>query len=52
MNWLGKFRPQIFLSIVVLGLLSIVGIMKGYNEIASGCIGGIIALGMKILESE
>tara|TARA_Y100001970_G_C14162173_1_gene819199 strand:- start:1246 stop:1404 length:159 start_codon:yes stop_codon:yes gene_type:complete len=52
MQWLGKFRPQIFLSIVVLGVLSVAGILNGYNEIASGCIGGIIALGMKILEAE
>tara|TARA_R100001594_G_scaffold230_2_gene995 strand:- start:181 stop:339 length:159 start_codon:yes stop_codon:yes gene_type:complete len=52
MNWLGKLRPQIFLSIVVLGVLSVVGLMEGHNEIASGAIGGIIALGMKVLESE
>jgi len=48
----GKLRPQIFLAIVVLGALSVVGLYKGHNEIASGAIGGIIALGMKVLESE
>ena len=52
MGWLGKLRPQIFLSIIVLGILSVVGIMHGHNEIASGAIGGIIALGMKVLEAD
>ena len=52
MNWLGKLRPQIFLSIIVLGVLSVVGIIHGHNEIASGAIGGIIALGLKVLEAD
>ena len=49
---IGKLRPQIFLAIVILGVLSCVGIWAGFNEIASGCVGGIIALGMKVLEAE
>ena len=49
---MGKLRPQIFLAIIVLGLLSGVGVFYGYPEIATGCVGGIIALGMKVLESE
>ncbi len=48
----GKLRPQIFLSIIVLGILSSIGIIEGYNEIATGCVGGIIALGLKVLEHE
>ena len=52
MDWLGKLRPQIFLSIIVLGILSVVGLLSGFNEIASGAIGGIIALCMKVLETE
>jgi hypothetical protein len=51
MNWLGKVRPQIFLAILVLGALSGVGVWQGMAEIATGCTGGIIALGMKVLES-
>ena len=47
-----KVRPQIFLAIIVLGLLSAIGIWQGYNEIAAGCCSGIIALGMKVLERE
>ena len=48
----GKVRPQIFLAILVLGVLVIVGVREGMPEIATGTIGGIIALGMKILEAE
>ena len=48
---MGKLRPQIFLAIIVLGILSAVGVWQGYTEIATGCTGGIIALGMKVLES-
>ena len=48
----GKLRPQIFLAILVLGVLSTIGIWHGYSEIATGCTGGIIALGMKVLEAE
>ena len=49
---LGTIRPQIFLAILVLGALSGIGIWQGYNEIATGCTGGIIALGMKLMEAE
>jgi len=51
-GWMGKFRPQIFLAIVVLGVLAYFGASSGYPEIATGTIGGIIALGMKVLENE
>ena len=34
------------------GVLAIVGVTQGMPEIATGTIGGIIALGMKILEAE
>ena len=49
---IGKLRPQIFLAILVLGILAVVGVQAGMPEIATGTIGGIIALGMKILEAE
>ena len=49
---MGKVRPQIFLAIIVLGMLSAVGLYYGMNDIATGCTGGIIALGRKVLESE
>ena len=49
---MGKFRPQIFLAIVVLGLLAVIGLRESVPEVATGTIGGIIALGMKVLENE
>ncbi len=49
---MGKLRPQIFLAILVLGCLAGIGAMQGLPEIATGTIGGIIALGMKVLENE
>ena len=49
---IGKLRPQIFLAIIVLGVLSGIGLFYGLNEIATGCTGGIIALGMKLMENE
>jgi len=52
MSFMGKIRPQIFLAILVLGLLSGVGVWQNMSEIATGCVGGIIALGMKVLEAE
>ena len=47
---MGKIRPQIMCAIIVLGMLSAVGLYYGMNEIATGCTGGIIALGMKLME--
>ena len=47
---IGKLRPQIFLAILVLGILAGFGAMNEYPEIATGTIGGIIALGMKVLQ--
>ena len=51
-NIFGKFRPQIFLPIEVLGVLAYFGVSNGMPEIATGTIGGVIALGMKVLENE
>ena len=49
---MGKFRPQIFTAIIVLGVLAYMGATNGFPEIATGTIGDIIALGMKVLENE
>ena len=49
---IGKVRRQIFLAILVLGVLAVIGVREGMPEIATGTIGGIIALGMKVLEAE
>ena len=52
MNWMGKYRPQIFLAISVLGILAMTATFQSIPEIATATIGGIIALGMKVLENE
>ena len=56
MTWLnellGRIRPQILLAIVVLGTLGWVGMALDFDTIAGVAVGGIIALGMKILEKE
>ena len=49
---IGKVRPQIFLAIIVLGILAWIGILNDIPEVATGTIGGVIALGMKVLEAE
>ena len=49
---IGKFRPQIFLEILVLGGLASIGLYYGVQEVSTATIGGIIALGMKVLEQE
>jgi hypothetical protein len=40
------------LAILVLGILAVIGVQNDLPEVATGTIGGIIALGMKILEAE
>ena len=49
---IGKLRPQIFLSVIVLGLLAGYGLHHNVPEVATATIGGIIDLGMKVLENE
>tara|TARA_R100000808_G_scaffold4949_1_gene15430 strand:+ start:398 stop:565 length:168 start_codon:yes stop_codon:yes gene_type:complete len=55
MNW-GKIRPQVLLAIIALAMVSIIALLKDGNgdmiAVATGCTGGIIALGMKLLEGE
>ena len=48
-QFLGKIRPQIFLSLLILGLVAYVSIMENLNEVAVGCIAGIIALSKDVL---
>jgi len=47
-----KIRPQILVAILVLGGVAVYGLALGMNEVATGCTGGIIALGMKLIEGE
>ena len=51
-NFLGKIRPQIFLSLCLLGAIAIIGMQNGLNEVTVGCIAGIIALSKDVLQSD
>jgi len=51
-NFLGKVRPQIFLALSILGIIAYVSITHNLNEIAVGCIAGIIALAKDVLQSD
>jgi len=45
-------RPQILISILMLGAIAILSLDLGHIEITTGCITLLGALGMKILESD
>jgi hypothetical protein len=47
---MAKIRPQILLAIMALGALALYAVNQQYVEIATGCIGGVTALGMRLLE--
>ena len=51
----GKVRIQIVIALLILGVISAMAIVSGQEEfivIVTGCVGGVIALGMKLLEGE
>jgi hypothetical protein len=48
-QFFGRIRPQIFLSLLTLGIIAYVGIQHDLNEVAVGCIAGIIALSKDVL---
>ena len=50
--FIGKIRPQIFLALCILGTIAILGVQNDLNEIAVGCIAGIIALAKDVLQSD
>ena len=47
-----KLRPQIFISIIILGFIASLAIFMDMVEIATGCVTLIGALGMKILDTD
>ena len=49
---MSPFKPQIFISLVLLSLLGGAGLYFGHIEVTTGCTGGFIALSMKLLENE
>jgi hypothetical protein len=51
-DYFSKIRPQIFLAIVVLGIVSVVAMRADMVEVTTGAVALVGALGMKVLESE
>ena len=49
---IGKIRPQIFLALFLLGLITGYSIFAQMVEVATGTIGGMVALGMMVLEND
>ena len=49
---LQKIRPQIFMSLFMLSLITGYARYADMVEIATGTIGGMVALGMKVLEND
>ena len=52
---IGKIRIQIIVALLILGVISVMAILSQEVEfiaIVTGCVGGVIALGMKLLEGE
>jgi ABC-type Na+ efflux pump permease subunit len=49
---IGKIRPQIFLALLLLGVIAVLGIFEALNEVTVGCIAGIIALSKDVLQSD
>jgi hypothetical protein len=52
MRFFGKIRPQIMVSLLLLGVIALVSIREGHIEISVGCIAGIIALSKDVLQSD
>ena len=56
MSWMGKIRPQVFMAIIALSTISVMALIMDIDgsmiAVATGCTGGVIALGMKLLECE
>jgi hypothetical protein len=54
-GWMGKVRPQIALAIIGLSVISLVALLMPsveYIAVVTACTSGIVALGLKVLESE
>ena len=54
-EFLQRIKPQILLAIIVLGSISMYSLHQEgeeYIAVVTGCTGGIIALGIKILDGD
>ena len=49
---MSKLRPQIFVALLILGIIAVIGMFQGLNEVTVGCVAGIIALAKDVLQSD
>ena len=49
---IARIRPQIFIALVMFGAITGYAIYSDVVEIATGTIGGMVALSMKVLEGD
>lgn len=49
---ISTIRPQIFLAIIALAVISVYAMESGHVEVVTAGAGGILALGLKVLERE
>ena len=49
---MARIRPQIFIALVMFGAITGYAIYSDMIEIATGTIGGMVALSMKVLEGD
>jgi len=49
---IGKVRPQIFLAIIILGILAVMGLHYSQDQVSTAALAGIVALAMQILQNE
>ena len=51
-HFINRVRPQVLLALTVLGSVTLYALFLGHIEVATGSGGGVIAISMKLLESE
>ena len=49
---MARIRPQIFLAVLILGLIALYGVRVGETPVVVGCVTGIVALGKDILAAD
>lgn len=49
---MSKIRPQIFIALLILGIIAVIGMFLSLNEVTVGCVAGIIALAKDVLQSD
>ena len=49
---MSQIRPQIMAAILLLGSITIYAIFSDMVEIATGTVGGLVALSMKVMEGD